>query len=449
MISETNIDVISVSQLNRQAKQLLESRFNNVRVQGEISNLATPSSGHWYFTLKDQGAQVRCAMFRNRNQSCKVKPQNGDKVKLRAQLSLYEARGDYQLIVQHLAPAGLGDLHEQFEALKTKLQAEGLFDEAFKTDIPRDAKQIAIISSPTGAAIRDVISVFKRRSPSTDLTIVPAAVQGNDAPSALLQALSKALELDPDAILLTRGGGSIEDLWAFNNEHLVRAIASCPIPVVSAVGHETDFTLCDFAADVRAPTPSAGAELLSNDQAEQANKLSRLNRTLSLLIESKLERARLRLERSQRRLPPIDAPLREYAQTVDRLESRLHRAEFLARENRSKRLTRLNEKLRATNPQLKLAALNQRLQKARQKLTHEGRVMLHQPISRLELASRQLNAVSPLATLDRGYALALDGNGAVLSDAADIVVDDTLTIKLRDGEISTLVKAIKIDKNHK
>ena len=262
-------NVLSVTELNRRARQLLEVHLSTVWVRGEISNLSMPSSGHWYFTLKDDKAQIRCAMFRGNNALLRFKPEHGMQVIARGRVSLYEGRGDYQLIAENLQVDGAGDLQIAFEQLKAKLEAECLFDEDFKQELPTLPKHVGVITSPTGAAIRDILSVFRRRFPAIKISIFPVPVQGVAAAPAIVRALQLAnTQHDIDALILARGGGSLEDLWAFNEEIVARAVFASEIPVVSAVGHETDFTICDFVADVRAPTPSAAAELLSPDGAD-------------------------------------------------------------------------------------------------------------------------------------------------------------------------------------
>src|SRR5690606_35272474 len=262
----TEREILSVSQLNRRAKQLLETHLPLLWVEGELSNVSQPSSGHWYFTLKDDQAQVRCAMFRNRNMLVRFKPQQGQQVLVRARVSLYEGRGDYQLIAEHMEEAGTGALQRAFEALKAKLGAEGLFDEARKRPIPTLPRHIGVITSPTGAAIRDVLTVLERRFPSIPVTVIPVAVQGKESAPQIVRALELANRCGLfDVLLLTRGGGSLEDLWSFNEEAVARAVAASQLPVVCAVGHEVDFSIADFVADLRAPTPSAAAELMTPD----------------------------------------------------------------------------------------------------------------------------------------------------------------------------------------
>src|SRR5690554_5847445 len=296
-------EILSVSHLNRRCRQLLETQLPMVWVEGEISNLAHPSSGHWYFTLKDDQAQVRCAMFKNRNQAVTFSPEQGQHVLLRARASLYEGRGDYQLIAEHMEEAGLGRLQREFEALKKKLASEGLFDPDNKRPLPTLPQHVAVITSPTGAAIRDILAVLQRRFPACKVTVVPAPVQGREAAGHLREALALALRANLfDAIIIGRCGGSLEDLWAFNDEALARAIAASPVPIISAVGHEIDFTIADFVADVRAATPSNAAEIVV-DRAD--NFIARIDRA-----ERRLRAAlALAVARRQQRLHVLDTRL--------------------------------------------------------------------------------------------------------------------------------------------
>ncbi|HNP36340.1 MAG TPA: exodeoxyribonuclease VII large subunit, partial [Woeseiaceae bacterium] len=281
---------ISVSQLNRQVKQLLDSGMARLWVEGEISNLARPASGHLYFTLKDDSAQVRAAFFRQRQRGPTIRFKNGDKVLAFGRVAIYEPRGDYQLVVEQIEPAGEGALKREFDRLKRKLQSEGLFNADTKQDLPTLPTRIGVITSPSGAAIRDVLSVLGRRFPSVPVLIYPSAVQGTDAPAQLRAALERAVKrADCDLLILTRGGGSLEDLWAFNDEALARAIFACPIPLISAVGHEVDFTIADFVADVRAPTPSGAAELAVPDRHDWLRMVNSVAQQLAKLGRRSLE----------------------------------------------------------------------------------------------------------------------------------------------------------------
>ena len=293
-IVEHGDEIISVGQLNQQAKKLLENQFKGVSVLGEISNIARPSSGHIYFTLKDEDGAIRCAMFRSQNLRLNFEPQNGDQCVLKGQISLYAPRGDYQLIVSSMQPAGAGNLMHQFEELKKKLDAEGLFDQEIKKNLPKQPKHIGIITSESTAAFQDVLTTIERRAPISQVTLIPAMVQGDTAPRALIAALRSVLEfndLNPnpfDVIIICRGGGSIEDLWAFNNESLAREIFDFPLPIISGVGHEIDFTITDFVSDLRAPTPTAAAELVTENYFQLTDKLQELKLNLNHLMQGVL-----------------------------------------------------------------------------------------------------------------------------------------------------------------
>jgi exodeoxyribonuclease VII large subunit len=358
--------VLSVGQLNRLAKQLLEDHFPAVHVQGEISNLSQPASGHWYFTLKDQQAQVRCAMFRNRNLFVRSKPRDGMQVVVKARLSLYEGRGDYQLLVESLEDGGTGALRQAFERLFQKLQAEGLFAEGRKKPLPSWPRHVAIITSPTGAAVRDVISVFRRRFPGTLLTVIPVSVQGQTAAGEMVQALAlvnrrEGVLQDVDTILLARGGGSLEDLWSFNDEALARAIAASVLPTVSAVGHEVDFTIADFIADVRAATPSAAAELLSPQRQALLLRLFDLRERQRLFIQQRLRGAQTQLAALGRRLRHPGRRLQEHAQRLDQLEARLGRALRRRLIEQKQRAAALHKRLALQSPQYRLPLQRQDL----------------------------------------------------------------------------------------
>lgn len=318
-------EVLTVSQLNGRARVLLEDVFTNIWVEGEISNLARPASGHVYFTLKDSGAQVRCALFRNNAARVRQALKDGLAVKVRGKVSLFEGRGDYQLILDTVEPAGDGALRLAFDALKEKLSAEGLFSAERKVALPAHPRRIGIISSPTGAVIRDIISVFGRRAPNVQLTLIPTAVQGREAVAQIVRALKLADARGFDALILARGGGSLEDLWCFNEEAVARAIDACITPIVSAVGHETDVSISDFVADVRAPTPSAAAELLAPDASNLVRQVESLHRRLVMLMRNRLTHDRLRLEGMARRLRHPGERLRQQAQRLDDLDMRLRR----------------------------------------------------------------------------------------------------------------------------
>lgn len=436
---------LSVSQLNRQAKRLLEGEFRSVWVEGELSNLSRPSSGHWYFTLKDAGAQVRCAMFRSSNARLRFQPEAGQQLLARAKLSLYEARGDYQLIVEHLEPAGDGAMAKAFEQLKAKLQAEGLFDAENKQAIPDNIRHIAVVTSPTGAAIRDVLQVLNRRFAGIQVSILPVSVQGQGAAEEIAAAINTAnrhLADDADVILVTRGGGSLEDLWSFNEELVARAIHDSALPVISAVGHEVDFSIADFVADLRAPTPSAAAELLSPDVEELRSTLSGFEQLLLRNMTLALENSKQQLGWLRSRLRHPGSQLREQQQRLDELELRLLNSLKLQRQQQAGRLALLNARLQQQTPvhaiqqwQLRCNSLSQRLRESMRRKLETQRQQLQQAVALLE-------TVSPLATLQRGYAIVTNDKGEVVKTAKDVELDEALEVSLGEGRLSVSVRAI-------
>jgi len=410
-------EIFSPSQLVRLARDLLEDTFPLIWVEGEISNLSRPASGHLYFSLKDAQAQIRCAMFRNRAMLLRFKPADGTRVLARARVSLYEARGEFQLIVEHLEEAGEGALLRAFEQLKAKLAAEGLFDAAKKRALPALPRRIGVITSASGAAIRDVLSVLSRRFPLVDVEVIPVPVQGKEAPPAIIAALNAASNAHRhDVLLLTRGGGSLEDLWAFNDEGVARAIRACAIPVVSAVGHEVDFTIADFAADVRAPTPSAAAEILVPDGAAIRRTLQREEARLEALMQRRLQNAAQRLDHAWTRL------------RTQHPRARLQRG--------SERLAHLRARLQAQHPLIRLAQRREQLASLRQRLDAALDRRFDRRKQLLVELARTLNAVSPLATLQRGYAILLDRDSRqVLRSVEQARNSGRLVARLADGEI--------------
>ncbi|WP_339514686.1 exodeoxyribonuclease VII large subunit [Pseudomonas sp. RL_15y_Pfl2_60] len=436
-------EVLSVSQLNNRARLLLEDVFGGIWVEGEISNLAKPASGHIYFTLKDSQAQVRCALFRQSAARVRQELRDGLAVKVRGKVSLFEGRGDYQLILDTVEPAGDGALRAAFEALKAKLGAEGLFATERKLALPSHPKRIGIISSPTGAVIRDIISVFRRRAPQVELVLIPTAVQGREATGQIVRALQLADKQQFDALILARGGGSLEDLWCFNEEVVARAIDACITPLVSAVGHETDVSISDFVADVRAPTPSAAAELLAPDSSELVQRLSNLHRRLVLRLQSRLERERLRLESTSRRLRHPGERLRQQAQQLDDLEMRMQRAFEQQFNSRKERLAYLDRRLITQHPGRNLQLLRQRLDSFAQRLPKAINDALKQRRLQLQSQMKTLNAVSPLETLGRGYSILLDDNNRVVRKAADTQPGQRLKARLDEGEL-----AVRVEDNH-
>ncbi len=432
---------LTVSQLNRLAKRLLESHFDFVWIEGELSNLATPASGHWYFTLKDEQSQVRCAMFRNRNQRLRMRPQNGQLVRLRARVSLYEGRGEFQLIVEHLEDAGAGALQRAFEALKLKLQNEGLFDSHRKRPLPATPRHVAIISSRSGAAVRDVITVFKRRFPAIRLSLLPVAVQGQDAAAEMMNALDSAYGIESlDAIVLTRGGGSAEDLQAFNDEALARKIADSPVPLVSAVGHEIDFTIADFVADKRAPTPSAAAEMLSPDQRDISARLLASEQNLARQLRRLLQLLDAQLTGLRGRLRHPGERLREQAQRLDDLDLRMSRAWQVEMRHRRHALAVQASRLQGQVPADILRQLGNTTGHLADRLRRAMDARLDRQRHALELLSTRLTAISPQQTLERGYAIVLDADGALVQDASAVKPGDIIETRLKSGRLSSEVK---------
>jgi exodeoxyribonuclease VII large subunit len=439
-------EVFSISRLNREARALLERGLGSVWLEGEISNLSRPGSGHWYFSLKDESAQVRCAMFRQRNLLVRFPVRDGAQVLARGRVSLYEARGEFQVVIEHLEEAGEGVLRRRFEQLKQKLAAEGLFDARHKQPLPRLPRRIGVITSPTGAAIRDILHILQRRFPAIPVLIYPVAVQGEAAPREIEQALRLASgRRDCDVLIVARGGGSLEDLWAFNDEAVARAIFDCPLPVVSGVGHEVDFTIADFVADERAPTPSGAAERVVPDRAEWLRTVAASGRRLALAVRRRLGDHRNALQLREQRLARAHpgAVLRQHAQRLDDLEGRLRVAGRTRLERARHRLTAAQALLQRASPALRLQALALRLEAARRGLARAARSRLVDRRQRLELAARALHAVSPLATLERGYAIVADAAGGVVQDAARLNVGDRITARLARGRIAAQVVSVE------
>src|SRR3984893_8637655 len=438
-----NRDIYSVSRLNREVRVLLERGFVTLWLEAEISNFARPSSGHWYFSLKDAAAQVRCAMFRQRNMLCAFTARDGQKVLVRARIGLSEPRGEYQLIVDHMEDAGLGALKRQFEELSAKLAAEGLFAPERKRALPMIPKRIGVITSPSGAAIRDILHVLARRFAAVPVLIYPVSVQGAAAAAEIAAAVRLAgRRADCDVLIVARGGGSLEDLWAFNDEALARAIVASPIPIISGIGHEIDFTIADFAADVRAPTPSAAAELAVPDGEEWHASLgrttSRLKRALMRRVEAQRQRLRWLVGRAA--LVSPSARLSQQTQRLDDLEQRLSRAmrQILADRRsalgeRRGHLWQLSPVARVRGTAARQAALFARLKAA-------AFARLHLARERLSPLVRTLNAVSPLATLERGYAIVSREGGGILINAADVAPGTFIEARLAKGKIRAKVQ---------
>jgi exodeoxyribonuclease VII large subunit len=430
--------ILSPSQLNTLARDLLEGAFPLVWVEGELGNLSRPGSGHLYFTLKDARAQVRCALFKPKSQWLNFVPREGLRVLARGRLTLYEARGDYQLILDSLEEAGEGALRRAFEELKQKLTAEGLFETERKRPLPAFVRRLAVLTSPSGAAVRDVLSVLARRFPLLQVEVLPVQVQGEGAPAQIVSMLQRAYRSGRyDTILLARGGGSLEDLWAFNDERLVRAIAASPVPVVSAIGHETDFSLSDFVADLRAPTPSVAAELLVPSAHDLRVRLQGLHRRVATLQAHHLRRDAQRADRAAIRLHAmrprarLDLLLRRQAEAQRRLDAAFRKQ----MEQLRSRMRHADAVLRTMQPKRRLGQLRQRLEALRQRPRSAlARRMQHDAL-RLRGIARSLEAVSPLATVARGYAILLNDDGHVIRSVHDARAGDRIEARLGDGRL--------------
>ncbi|MEO0998321.1 MAG: exodeoxyribonuclease VII large subunit [Pseudomonadota bacterium] len=443
-------EVQTVSALNRAARQLLEDGLGTVAVVGEISNLARPQSGHLYFSLKDERAQLRCAFFRQRQRGLAFKPGNGDEVIVTGAVSLYEPRGDYQLIVHRMEVAGAGALQQRFEALKRKLAAEGLFEDIHKSPLPRFPERIGVVTSPSGAAIRDILNVLGRRFPRAAVRIYPVQVQGTAAPADIAATLTIAGErADCDVLILARGGGSLEDLWAFNEEVVARAVFDCPLPVIAGVGHETDVTIADFVADVRAPTPSGAAELAVPDQLELAALLGSTRERLFESLGRRLERLQQRADWAQRQLRALSP-----AYALDNRRQRLlgaQRALAAAMERtlraRSERGRALAGRLARLSPQSAVSERSAALRELAARLATAAERRLGALRQRLTVAERTLGAVSPLATLARGYAIATDANGHLIREATETLLGHPLMVRVERGSLKTRVESVDDDDN--
>lgn len=433
-------EVLSVTEINRRARQLLESHLSLVWIEGELSNVAIPSSGHWYFTLKDSQSQIRCAMFRNRNQSVRFRPEQGQKVLLRARASIYEGRGDYQLIVEHMQMAGQGDLQWAFDQLKLRLQQEGMFAEELKQSLPPMPQHIGVITSPTGAAIRDILTVFQRRHANIAISILPVAVQGQEAAPQIVRALQLAEQYGQfDAIILGRGGGSLEDLWPFNEEAVARAIANCSIPIVSAIGHETDITIADFVADTRAATPSAAAELLSPNSAELLRIVNGYQQLLTTSMRRLSQQHRQHLRHLRSRLRHPGEKLQHQSQALDHIEMRLNRAIKACLSRQQQQLKEQQWRLQHQNPNAQLSALTTRSQHAANDLQQAIKHYLQSKQQQFQQQLHTLDAVSPLNTLKRGYAVLHNSHQQVVQHTRQVTQGELITATVAYGQIDCQV----------
>jgi exodeoxyribonuclease VII large subunit len=435
--------IYSVSDLTARIRDLLAKNFTDISVQGELSNCREAQSGHCYFTLKDERAQLRCVLFKQQRRGMKFRPEDGIKVTVRGSISVYEARGEYQIYVESLEPLGRGALQLAFEQLKKRLETEGLFDASRKKPLPLLPSRIGVITSPTGAAVRDVVRILTRRFPNVHLTVYPVRVQGEDAAGDIVKALSYfEKKRVADVILLVRGGGSLEDLWAFNEEAVARAIVASTIPIISGVGHETDFTIADFVADVRASTPSAAAELVVQTRREFDKHVADLRDSIESLLRYRLlELSRRVHELAGRRgfRRPLDL-LRQRRQRADELTARVAMGLRARLESSRKRFTRAHLRVASFDFRAKIAGLRLRLQRRSQELGVRVERRLRLKRERWQRLSLQLQERSPLRVLERGYAIATDATGTLLRDADQISVGDSVRIQLHRGRLISEIK---------
>lgn len=428
--------ILSISELNRKVRGLLEDHLPLLWVEGEISNFACPASGHWYLSLKDDQAQVRCAMFRNANQRVRFQPRDGTQVLIRCRAGLYEGRGEYQLIIEHMEEAGFGALQRQFEQLKQKLAEEKLFDNQYKQPLPTFINHIGVVTSPTGAAVNDILSVLNRRFPSIKVSIFATAVQGDQAPAQIVDAIESANQQGQcDALIVGRGGGSLEDLWSFNEEIVARAIFNSTIPVVSAVGHEVDFTIADFVADLRAPTPSAAAELLSPDGEAMLNQLGRYQQQLTEALDRTIKQLSFKVDYLQKRLQHPGKKLQQQSQHLDHLEIRLRRAVLATIESLKAKTQSVTQPLQRCNPNQTILDYQQRVADVIQLMSRSINLQLDQRQKRVNQSMHLLDAVSPLKTVGRGYAIIRDQQNTVVKTVDKVNTGDQLRGQLADGEI--------------
>lgn len=435
-------DILSVTRLTRAVRSLLEGHFGAVWVEGEISNLARPTSGHLYFTLKDPSSQVRCAMFKARNGLLGFTPANGTQVLVSARVSLYEPRGEFQMVVEHMEPAGEGALRLRFEALKRGLAAAGLFDEGHKKPIPATPAAIGVVTSPTGAAIRDILHVLARRSPGIPVIVYPTPVQGAAAIPGLVRAIQTANRRDEvDVLIVARGGGSLEDLWAFNEEAVVRALFASHLPVVSGVGHEVDFTLADLVADLRAATPSAAAERCAPDTRHLLRQIAQFERRLAGRMGARLTEGKLRLDGAERRLVHPGRRIEQFQQRMDELDRRLPRAMALALQRAAGRISALTGAVEAANPTPRLALAEQRVASLAHRLPQAWRTAQERRGRRVDGLAQTLAAVNPLATLERGYAIVSDASGRIVREVFELEPGSRITARVARGSIHGIVES--------
>lgn len=440
MFSKPSQTVYTVSRLNREIRTVLEQGFASLVLTGEISNFIAPASGHWYFSLKDDKAQIKAAMWRGNNRSQSYRPENGAQVTVKARVSLYEPRGDYQLIVEHMEPAGEGQLKQEFDALKMRLAAEGLFNSAYKKPLPQNINRIGVITSATGAAIKDILTVLKRRAPQLEVIIYPAMVQGKEAHIHLINQIELAnARNEVDILILGRGGGSLEDMWCFNHEQLARAIHNSDLPIISAVGHEIDTTISDYVADMRAPTPSAAAELVSPNTQELHSKVTQLINRLNNAFKHSIADKRALATQLQHRLNLCHPrnQLNQKAQRLDELSIALQQAMQSRLYQQERTLNNLTPRLMRQSPDKKLAQASHQLSQLQARLNQAIQQQLQQANNSLALQASKLDSVSPLNVLARGYSITKTQQGKVVKSVGQIKAGDVLVTELVDGSVES------------
>ncbi|MDC0467009.1 exodeoxyribonuclease VII large subunit [Gammaproteobacteria bacterium] len=449
-IVEQNKEIITVGELNRSAKYLLEDAFTNIAVIGEISNISRPSSGHIYFTLKDEDGAIGCAMWRSQATKLNFKPEDGDKCILKGQVSLYPATGRYQLMVKSIEQAGSGNLMHQFEQLKKKLDSEGLFDLSKKLSLPKSPKHIGVITSASTAAFQDILSTIKRRAPSSRISLSPAVVQGDAAAGSLIKALDRIIKFNEnnpensiDVAIIARGGGSIEDLWCFNNEDLARQIALFPIPTISGVGHEIDFTICDFVSDMRAPTPTASAEIVTEFSFQVFDKLSEIKNNLHRFIRISLKD---KLQKIQFLKGNIKNPLlilREQSQKIDNYELKLKQNMKLNYSNNKQRFNLAVSKFREKSPAALIQENYSKINNIKELIKRAIKLKISKSISALKEFEKNLDILNPLSILERGYSIIQNKSGSSIKSISEVESGDILTARLNKGFLDIEVKNIK------
>ena len=451
-IVEQNQEIISVGELNRSAKYLLEDAFTNIAVIGEISNMSRPSSGHIYFTLKDEDGAIGCAMWRSQASKLNFNPEDGDKCILKGQVSLYPATGRYQLMVKSIEQAGAGNLMHQFEKLKKKLESEGLFDQSKKLSIPQAPKHIGVITSSSTAAFQDIVSTIQRRAPFAQVSISHAVVQGDTAPNTIINSLNRIIKFNDhnqdnpiDLVLICRGGGSIEDLWCFNNENLAREIASFPIPTISGVGHEIDFTICDFVSDMRAPTPTASAEIATEFNFQAKDKIINLYTDLGRTITNSILNKIQKIEYLKKNIRSPLMILREQNQKIDSYELQLKQnIKMLLAENKQT-LSLLRSRLKERSPNKYIQQLNTKIDNIKNLIKKEIKSSINRNSVFIQEYEKNLEILNPLSILERGYSIIQNKSGKSIKSNQDVKVGETLTARLNKGFIDIEVKNKKDD----